>query len=245
MALIDKYTKNELIQIVNQSKSLNEVIDKLGYSTHCGNNNKTVKNRLDSYEIDYSHLGGEKSFVKRNEDNVFVLNSTASQQTLRRWYLKGGYTQYECSICGQLPIWQGKKLTLILDHINGENHDNRLENLRWVCPNCNQQLDTTGFKKMRVNKLEQIEKKYYCIDCGKQIHRGSERCVSCSSKIRRSVERPTREILKSQIRYMSFVELGKKYGVSDNAVKKWCISYNLPSKKKDINNISDIDWELI
>ena len=44
---------------------------------------------------------------------------------------------------------------------------------------------------------------------------------------------------------MSFVELGKKYGVSDNAVKKWCISYNLPSKKKDINNISDIDWELI
>ena len=43
------------------------------------------------------------------------------------------------------PIWQGKPLTLILDHINGKNNDDRLENLRWVCPNCNRQLPTTGF----------------------------------------------------------------------------------------------------
>ena len=43
------------------------------------------------------------------------------------------------------PIWQGKPLTLILDHKNGNNRDNRLENLHWVCPNCNQQLPTTGY----------------------------------------------------------------------------------------------------
>jgi len=48
-----------------------------------------------------------------------------------------------------LPEWQNKPLTLILDHINGNNKDHRLENLRWVCPNCNQQLETTGFKSIR------------------------------------------------------------------------------------------------
>ncbi len=43
-------------------------------------------------------------------------------------------------------------MTLILDHINGENHDDRLENLRWVCPNCNQQLPTTGGRNQKRRK---------------------------------------------------------------------------------------------
>ena len=87
--------------------------------------------------IDYSRFISPKTLVKRQENNVFIENSTASQATLRRWYLKGEYTPYVCSICGQEPLWCGKELTLILDHINGKNHDDRLENLRWVCPNCN------------------------------------------------------------------------------------------------------------
>ena len=49
----------------------------------------------------------------------------------------------------------GKVLTLILDHKNGHNHDDRLENLRWVCPNCNQQLDTTNGRNVKKLK-EQI-----------------------------------------------------------------------------------------
>jgi uncharacterized protein with PIN domain len=53
---------------------------------------------------------------------------------------------------------------MILDHINGIHNDDRLENLRWVCPNCNYQLETTGYKAIRVKKEK---KKFYCIDCGK------------------------------------------------------------------------------
>ena len=74
--------------------------------------------------------------------------STINQKTLRRWYKKGNYTEYKCSICGLLPVWQNKELTLILDHINGLNNDDRLENLRWVCPNCNMQLPTTNGKNI-------------------------------------------------------------------------------------------------
>ena len=242
MALIDKYTKEELMQIVQQSSSLKEVIDKLGYSTHSGSNNKTIKSRLDEYNIDTSHFTVSK-MIKRNEDNIFINNSTASQQTLRRWYLKGQYTLYECFICGQQPFWQGKPLTLILDHINGENHNNELSNLRWVCPNCNQQLDTTGYRQMRVEK--KLEKKYYCIDCGKEIQRNSERCSECFALSRRVVNRPNREELKTKIRYQTFTSIGKEYGVSDKAISKWCVAYNLPFRKKDINNYSDKEWELL
>ena len=93
---------------------MKEVIDKLGYSTHSGNNNIIVKNRLQKYQIDYSHFSPYQHVIKRNEKNVFMKNSTASQSTLRKWYLKGRYTPYKCSICNMEPFWQGKKLTLSL-----------------------------------------------------------------------------------------------------------------------------------
>lgn len=172
-ALIDRYTKEELQNIVEHSSSLKEVVDKLGYSTHSGSNSKTVKNRLDKYGIDYSHFQGVGK-VERNPENIFIENSTASQKTLRSWYKKGNYTPYKCSICDIEPFWQGKELTLILDHINGQNHDDRLENLRWVCPNCNQQLETTGFKGNKYEEVKRIKKKYYCIDCGKEISSQAE-----------------------------------------------------------------------
>ena len=53
----------------------------------------------------------------------------------------------------------------------------------------------------------------------------------------------SRKVLKEKIRTYSFVDIGKEYGVSDTAIKKWCIKYNLPSKKKDIKQFSDEEWE--
>jgi hypothetical protein len=48
--------------------------------------------------------------------------------------------------------------------------------------------------------------------------------------------------LKDLIRSTPFTQIGKKYGLTDNGIKKWCISYNLPSKKKDINKYTDEEW---
>lgn len=175
--------------------------------------------------------------------NIFVENSNACQSTLRKRYKEGQYTPYICSICGQKPIWQDKELTLILDHINGKNTDDRLENLRWVCPNCNQQLETTGGSNSR-----KYEKKY-CPDCGKEIHHLSERCKPCYLKYRKNQSGSTipisRDELKNLIRSTPFVKLGEQFGVSDKAIVKWCINYNLPSKKKDIKQFSDKDWDLL
>lgn len=86
---------------------------------------------------------------------------------------------------------------------------------------------------------------HYCVDCGIEIKTSAERCPECSHKKQRKCERPTREELKQLIRQESFLSIGKRYGVSDNAVKKWCVAYNLPHKKSIIKQISNEDWNKI
>lgn len=240
-ALIDKYSKKEFEQIVLNSSSFNEVAKKLGYSAYSGSLLSRIRKRVREEEISTEHFK-TAVLTERNENNIFIENSTANQSTLRRWYIKNNYTDYICSICGQEPVWQGKELTLILDHINGFNHDDRLENLRWVCPNCNMQLDTTNGKN-----IKKLKKHNYCANCGKEIGLKSVHCAVCASKLQpRKVEnRPSREELKEMIRTSSFVSIGKCYGVTDNTIRKWCDSYNLPRKASDIKQYSDEEWEMI
>ena len=242
-ALIDNYKKEELEEIVKQSQNLREVSKLIGYTNN--ENDKIVKDRINKYNIDISHFSGKKGATqtKRTFENVFCKDSIASQHTLREWFLKNNYVNYECSICGNQGVWRDQPLTLILDHINGVNHDNRIENLRWVCPNCNQQLETTGYKKYRTINKEKI--KYYCKDCGKEISNGATYCGICYSKHRRIVERPNREELKKLIRTTPFTQIGKQFGVSDNTIRKWCKVENLPYKVTEIKSYTDKEWEKI
>lgn len=88
------------------------------------------------------------------------------------------------------------------------------------------------------------KKHYYCIDCGKEIStKNVLRCPACDQKNRRIVERPNRETLKQEIRTIPFTQLGKKYGVSDKAISKWCKAENLPSTKTEIKKYSDEEWK--
>lgn len=151
MAKVDNFSVEELQEIVSNSRTLQEVLKKLGYSSVSGANRKTVQSRLDKYNISTEHFTkGVSRGVARVSENTFVKDSDASQAVLRRLYLKGNYTPYKCSICGQEPFWNGKELSLTLDHIDGDNTNDVLDNLRWVCPNCDRQLDTFGSKNRRL-----------------------------------------------------------------------------------------------
>ena len=239
MAIIDNFTKEELEQIVQESTSYREVILKLGYSTPNGNNNKTLKDRLQLYGISTEHfLSNRKKSIVRTKENVFCQDSTATQATLRRWFILEECVPYRCAQCG-ISEWQGKKLVLQLDHINGNNRDNRLKNLRWLCPNCHSQTNTFCGKQIKkIKKIKKIERKNYCVDCGEQISPSATRCLKCSKIAMRTIERPSKEELYNFLveHKGNFSAAGRKYGTSDNNVRKWCDSYGLPRKTGDYKN---------
>lgn len=88
-------------------------------------------------------------------------------------------------------------------------------------------------------------KQYFCERCGKEISKGARYCIDCRHFLDRVCDRPSREELKEMIRTQPFTKIAKQFGVSDNAIKKWCIAANLPSKKKDINTYSNEEWEKV
>jgi hypothetical protein len=77
-------------------------------------------------------------------------------------------------------------------------------------------------------------KEFYCIDCGVKISSGCKYCISCAHYHQRIVERPNAKELAQEIVETNFCAVGRKYGVSDNAIRKWCKSYGLPTKKQDL-----------
>ena len=130
-----------------------------------------------------------------------------------------------------------------------------------VCANCHRGIHAgylqipsnykDFFHEEKANDLllqnEEIKhgKKHYCIDCGKIISTQAQRCVECEQLSRRISIRPSREELKVLIRNKPFTQIARQYNVSDNAIRKWCISENLPTKKTEINQFSDSEWEKI
>lgn len=96
-----------------------------------------------------------------------------------------------------------------------------------------------------INNIKKKSEQSYCQFCGNLVTKNNDTCVTCASLKRRTVERPDRETLKNLIRNNSFTSIAIQYKVSDNAIRKWCDSYNLPRKVKDIKNYSDEEWNLI
>lgn len=258
------YSKKELEKIIKDCSSKKEVLKKLGYCV-TGNNQKILKQMIEEYQINTSHFTQKRGKAKDDKE-IFKKDAKVAQSVLRKRFMEREFVEYKCDVCGLPPEWQGRPLALILDHINGNNTDNRLDNLHWVCPNCNSQLATTGFtgvikydnygNRMRgvsatpeeVEKFE-IKFKSRCTKCGRPLKEGITMCPKCIEKEKRdrSLEkmRVSREELKDLIRNHSFVDIGKKFGVSDNAVRRWCKKYELPFRKEEIDKFTKREWNKV
>lgn len=203
-----------------------------------GGNQRTLKERLGKYDISIEHFKKERWNWDRSRkelEDILVKDSTyLSTNTLKKRLLKADLLEEKCAECGIPPEWNGKPLTLELDHIDGDNRNNELSNLRLLCPNCHSQTETFGGKnQVREKKIHK------CMECDVVVSKGAKTCRSCSSKKTRKksrkVEWPTPEELEDLLRSHSMVQIGKKYGVSDNAVRKWCKYYEIDLKRKHPN----------
>jgi len=225
-------------KLVKNSKNYTEVVIKLGLSPRCSGNFQTIKKYILLYNIDISHFtGGEFQNGnvppnKKNIRDVLKENSFFSRQSLKKKLYQENLKEKKCEICGIGEDWfGGSKLVHILDHKNGDSYDNRIENLRIVCPNCNSTLETNCGRN-KVKKIYDSEKDTYRSDkthkkcsCGRVILKSSKFCTKCNGESQRKFERPDLETLLKDVEELGYKGAGKKYGISDNGLRKWIKSY--------------------
>lgn len=148
-------TKQELEEAAKNSHSKTDLLSKYGLPPY-GGNYRTLDRKLKAWNVDISHFNPYKNYKppaghnKRELSDILVENSTySSTHALKLRLIKEGILEDKCSECG-IEKWNGKDISLHLDHINGINDDNRISNLRLLCPNCHSQTPTyAGKNKQR------------------------------------------------------------------------------------------------
>lgn len=217
---------NELKQLTANSTTFSQILAPFGLKG-IGSNINTLKRRLDVENINYAHIpqgwGANKGRRVWNaplipDEELFIINSKHSRKTARRYILKRQLIPYQCAVCNLPPIWNNKPMTLTLDHINGINNDHRLVNLRFICPNCDTQSETYGSKKTK--------KRYNCKQCGLVTAGYSTLCQKCA-QFKKIKDRPSKEQLEKLVWSVPTTTIAKQFGVTDNAVAKWCKTYGI------------------
>lgn len=260
---IGKYTDNYYREIINKYDNWDDVLEHLNFTTYqCMNN---VKKHLDIIGINYSHLKYPKRLSQQNKielKDILVENSLYSSMVdLKKRLINELRWEHKCSGCDKSTYsnnWVTNiSIPLEIDHINGVHDDNRIENLRFLCPNCHALTDTYRGKNMRIaienrNKKEAPEKivlnilndiisdvvkksnkiVHKCVDCNKELSRNNKRCNECNNKFKFNNQgklvdnRPSLEQLeKDLIELNGYCAVSRKYGVSDNCIRKWIKKY--------------------
>jgi Zn finger protein HypA/HybF involved in hydrogenase expression len=129
--------------------------------TKGGSSTDILKRRIKELECSIEHFGNTakpSSNIKYTLDEILIENSSYANITcLKSRLIKENRLEYKCDCCGNNGEWLGKKLVLQLDHINGINNDHRIENLRFLCPNCHSQTDTFCTRQPRAKSEEILQ----------------------------------------------------------------------------------------
>ncbi len=233
MAKRRSWTDEQLISAVKESKMLTEVIRKLGFPP-IGSHYHWVKKHIKRLNLSVEHFEKYKPNSPTNAYtngiiplSDFLIKGRTVHRSTKARLIKEGLLKEECSSC-KIISWKGSitkdietKLSLHLDHIDGDNTNNTLENLRLLCPNCHSLTSTYCGKNVK------REKKYLiCSDCSKTIEKG-DRCVECFEKYKERTRKtttktwPSYEELKVLFTDSTFADVSQKLNCSDNGLRKY------------------------
>ena len=216
-----KYEKENFSKIVKQAQSYSDISKMLGISPR-GNNYKTFKKYIKEYGLDISHFNNErkpwnkgKSFTKCLDTLLVRLKNGVytSSSDLKKRLFKYKLKSKKCEICG-LEEWNGKPLAFELHHIDGNRYNNELSNLQVLCSNCHSQTDNYAGKK-NIKKHKRT---------AEEISRSNSHANMSTRKV---VRPATYEDYLKELEDCgnNYCEMGRRYGVSDNAIRKWEKSY--------------------
>lgn len=209
-----KYKKEILKKIVAESDTMAQVLRKLNVNVS-GGMHSFIKSKIRYFNIDISHFKGKshnnrgnvRKLGKTDFENKYLkkLEFRPNTHKLKERLLKFKIKRHKCENCHKTK-WLGNKIPLEIHHIDGDSTNNKINNLILLCPNCHSLTDNFSGK----NK----NKKKYTSNKNKNRY-----------GLNRKVKRPSFEHLKKDLGKMNYSAVGAKYGVSDNAIRKWIKMY--------------------
>jgi 5-methylcytosine-specific restriction endonuclease McrA len=257
-----KYTDEELIQYSKTCYTYRELLEKLGVSKKSGGVYQQLRRNINRLNLDLSHFKGRswskgqtiisnpKITSKFTIDEVFIDNSNVSRERVKNLILSSNLLEYKCQKCGNVGEWLDETIVLDLDHINGHRQDHRIENLRFLCPNCHSQTKT--YKTKNIDNLKSVNENDIIthIKDSKNIREvllklglkdGYNYGKIYKIMIKHNLKFPTvereppkmkigrkhlrrfeisKEELEQLIKELPMTKIGDKFGVSNNAIKK-------------------------
>lgn len=200
--------------LATQHNNINQICKMLNKKA-TNTNYELIKNILLKHNVDISHFNDTPFKSTKNvltKENIFCEDSKLKNNNkLKDKILKYSLKKRICEKCKNTH-WNGELIPLEVHHINGNRHDNRLENLQFLCPNCHAQTDNF---------------------CGKNINK--KKIEKPKTELRKNTKCPDKETLINDFKIKgSFKQVGQIYGVTDNAVKKWFKKYELPTSSPEM-----------
>lgn len=256
--MITEKRKKYYIHLIKNSSSLREVCLKANIIDTTGNYN-TLKRIIKEENIDISHFKRQNASKQEYHDVEYYLvkDSRITSYRLKNKLLKEGIKEHICECCG-LTEWLGQPIKLELHHLNGDNTDNRIENLQLLCPNCHSYTDNYGGKNQRLNKKESLKKeeqKQIDIDYLQKLLNEYDDITIVSEIIKRKprtilkyINKYNLKVKEKQPKYInevdnmvdlmkthrSYSKVGKILGICDNAVKKRFKRLGYPDNINDL-----------
>ena len=256
--MITEDRKRLYISLIKSSFSLREVCIKAGIVATTGNYN-TLKRIIKENNLDITHFKRQNGGNNTSHKIEFYLkkDSNISSFKLKNKLFKEGLKEQKCECCG-LSEWMGQPIKLELHHINGNNTDNRLENLQILCPNCHSYTDNYGGKNQKMNiKKKNIKPTRIKINIQvlQNLLNETDDLETISKTIGVSKQTVQRYIRKYNLLvkektpkfanevpnmialmkvYKNYTKVGTILGISDNAVKKRFKSLGYPVKIKEL-----------